>query len=366
MKISIITLHYIQHYGSLLQTYATQKAFEKAGMEAEIIDYIRPNATEEAITKDALQKKGFEKNFIKKAAFLWAKKIENKKRREFSNDFISKYLHMTRRYKDYEDLKNNPPEADIYCTGSDQTWNSDYNGGILPAYFLEFAPAGKKRIGYAVSIGKDKLDPEEVEETARLVKKYDAISVREQSAKKIVEDLGFPEVQHILDPTLVLDKHDWEPLIAPRMVKEKYIIIYKLNDNPDLEAFAKKLSEKTGCKIVRMSYYLNHFKYQGKMIYSPSVEGFLSLINYAEYVITDSFHCLAFSLNFHKDFFVVYPKKYSTRLESLLTLTNTKDRVVKNGVCESKGIDYDYVDKVFGIERKKVFDFIEKCKAGLQ
>ena len=366
MKIDIITLHYIQHYGSLLQTYATQRAFEKAGMEAEIIDYVRPNASEKAIMKDGLQKKGYGKNFIKKFAFLLTKKIENRQRRKFSAQFMKKYIRLTRHYKNYVDLSNNPPEADIYCTGSDQTWNSDYNGGILPAYFLEFAPVGKKRIGYSVSIGKDRLNPSELEETAKLINKYDAISVREQSAKKIVEELGFVEVQHILDPTLVLDKNDWNPLIASRMIREKYIIIYKLNDNPELEAFAKELSDKSGCRIIRMSYYLNHFKYQGKMIYSPSVEGFLSLINYAEYVVTDSFHCLAFSLNFHKDFYVVYPGKYSTRLESLLALTNTKDRVVKNGVCKSRAIDYDNVDKVLEIERKKAVAFIEKCRDSAQ
>ena len=95
-----------------------------------------------------------------------------------------------------------------------------------------------------------------------------------------------------------------------------------------MEAYAKELSEKTGCKIVRMSYYLNHFRCQGKMIYTPKVEEFLSLINYADYVITDSFHCTAFSLNFHKEFFIFYPGKYSTRLQSILELTGTTHRVM--------------------------------------
>ena len=79
---------------------------------------------------------------------------------------------------------------------------------------------------------------------------------------------------------------------AHYMIREKYIIIYRLNPNSEMERFAKELSEKTGCKIVRMSYYLNHLKEQGKMIYTPTVNQFLSLINYANYVITEKYRTI--------------------------------------------------------------------------
>lgn len=359
MKVDIITLHYINHYGSLLQTYATCKIFEKLGYEAEIIDYVRPNADEKIQLNEALATRNYRKYSLKGIIFSLSKKIENKKRREFSQRFMKKYIPMTRHYADYKDLCSDPPVADIYCTGSDQTWNSDYNGGLLPAYFLEFAPVGKKRIGYSVSIGMPCFPEDEYEETKQYIKKYSAISVREDSAKKIVEEMGYGNVAHILDPTLVLSADDWKPLVAKRVIQEKYIIIYKLNTIPEIEEFADNLAKETGYKIVRMSYYLNHFKYNGKMIYSPDVEEFLSLIYYAEYVLTDSFHCLAFSLNFGKQFYAFYPKKYSTRLRSLLELTGTSDRVVDNpSELHDSVIDYGHIKAVLANERDKAVQYI--------
>lgn len=367
MKIDIITLHYINHYGSLLQTYATCKMFAKMGHNAEIIDYIRPNAEEKIQLRMALNAKGFKKLSLKGIAFVLSKKIENKKRKEFSNAFLSKYVPMTRRYMDYEDLKKNPPIADIYVTGSDQTWNSEYNGGVLPAYYLDFVPGDKKRIGYSVSIGMPKIPEKEYNQTKKYIEKYAAISVRENSAKEIIQNMGYNNVMQILDPTLILNREDWLPLVANRMVDEPYIVIYKLNSIPEIESFAENLAQKTGFKIVRMSYYLNHYKYKGKMIYSPTVEEFLSLIYHAEYVLTDSFHCLAFSLNFGKEFYAFYPNKYSTRLKSLMELTGTTDRVVENPEkFVNTKIDYSYVNDILERERKKAIKFIaDNCETSL-
>ncbi len=364
MKVDIITLHYINHYGSLLQTYATCKAFERMGVEAEVIDYIRPNADEKLQMQAALAAKNYKRRSIKGVLFELLKRIENKKRKDFSDRFINKYVTMTRRYKNYDDLKNNPPIADIYCTGSDQTWNSDYNGGLLPAYFLDFAPEGKKRIGYSVSIGMPEFPEAEYEQTKSYIHKYNAISVRENSALKLIQEMGYRNVTHILDPTLVLDKEDWEPLISSRLIKDKYILIYKLNTIPEIEQFAERLAKQTGYRIVRMSYYLNHFKYKGKMIYSPEVEEFLSLISNAEYVITDSFHCLAFSINFEKEFFAFYPGQYSSRLRSLIELIDTKDRVVinlDNMINLNEKINYVEVKKIIDKERQKAIGFLEQC-----
>lgn len=349
LEISVITLHYIRNYGSLLQTYATQKKFEQYGHSVQIIDYWRPGVTKHYTSG----------NLIKKAIYLVWKFVEDIKRNRVAICFLNKYINLTRRYEDYDDLKNNPPKADVYITGSDQTWNSEYNGGILPAYYLDFGSKSVKRLGYAVSIGLDDFPENEKEHIRRYLLSYDYVTVREDSAKKILNSLGYINVEHILDPTLVLSHDDWKPLIAPRRIKQKYIIIYRLNYNEDMEEYAKYLSEKTNCKIIRMSYYLTHFLCQGKMIYSPSVEMFLSLIENAEYVITDSFHCTAFALNFNKEFFVFYPGKYNTRIQSILNLTGTSHRVVSDINQKIAPIDFGYVNNVLNNERQKVDRFIK-------
>lgn len=359
MKIEIITLHYINHYGSLLQTYATCRAFAKMGFEPEIIDYVRPNADERIQLEESLKRKGYKKYSLKGIAFSVSKKIENRKRRKFSTRFLKKYVPMTRTYKNYDDLVENYPVADIYVTGSDQTWNSDYNGGVLPAYYLDFAPEGCKKIGYSVSIGMEEFHKEELEQIKKYVMQYDAISVREYSAKKMLEDIGYKKVTHILDPTLVLNIDDWKPLIAKRLVNEKYVVIYRLNNDSQLEEFAEKLAKEKGYKLVRMSYYLSHLREKGKMFYCSEVEEFLSLIYYAEHIVTDSFHCVAFSLNFNKDFFAFYPQKYSTRIKSVLELTETTHRAVGSPEFSKRKINYKRVNDVLEKERDKVKCFIE-------
>lgn len=102
----------------------------------------------------------------------------------------------------------------------------------------------EKRVGYAVSIGMNSIKEDERAEMSNYVHKYSAISVRENRAKELLEELGYKNVEHILDPTLVLNKEEWSDMIAPRMIREKYIIIYRLNPNSEMEQFAKKLSEK--------------------------------------------------------------------------------------------------------------------------
>lgn len=361
MKIAVMTLHFVEHYGSLLQAYATCRLFEKLGHTAEIIDYVRPNcADEKQAILNGLKKKG-SANMLFSVAYILAKRVENIGRRKFSQAFLKAHVPMTRKYQTYQELLQTPPEADVYCTGSDQVWNSEYNGGYLPEYFLEFAPEGKRRIAFSASIGMERFPEEEYDQTRASLMKYSAISVREASAKKILEDMGLKQVAHVLDPTLCLSKADWEAIVSRRRIAKPYLLLYKLNDAPELEAFAGKLAKEKGLQIIRVSYYLNHFKKQGRMIYSPPVEDFLSLIYHAEHVVTDSFHGAAFSLNFEKDLFVFYPERYSTRLRNILELVGAQHRAVNTEQFRPTPIDYKAVNGVLEAERKKAEEFLREA-----
>lgn len=361
MKVAVMTLHYVNHYGSLLQTYATCRLFEKLGHTAEVIDYIRPNSTDEMQgIMEGLKKKG-RRNPLFSAAYVLTKRLENRKREKFSRDFLQNNVCLTSRYQTYQELLNAPPEADVYCTGSDQVWNSEYNGGYLPEYFLEFAPSGKKRIAFSASIGMDRFPEAEYAQIRDSLMKYSAISVREASAQSILKEMGLSQTVQVLDPTLCLSKQDWMPLIAPRKVKKPYVLLYKLNDAPELERFVEELSERKSLQIIRVSYYLNHFKKQGKMIYSPSVGDFLSLIHYADCVVTDSFHAVAFSINFGKDLYAFYPGQYSTRIQSILQLTGAEHRAVNTPGYADRPINYEYVNQVLNKERERAETFIRQA-----
>lgn len=369
MKISVITLHNIKNYGSALQTYATQKILRSYATEVEIINYYRKNALEENIVQSRMKKsKIFSKNFLTKIVGKILIGQSVKKQCKVFNKFLKENINLTKKYSSYEELRDDYPEADIYCTGSDQVWNSDWNEGIDKAFFLDFVPDNKKRIAYAASFGKEKLDDFEIEETRKLLEKYSAISVREDSAVQIVKDLGINNVVQVIDPTLMLTKEEWKGLVQDIKQKNKYILVYQLNTkNPSFDKYVKELSKRKKMPVVRISNTIYQKIKYGKFIYCPTIEQFLSYFANAEYVVTDSFHGTGFSINFNKKFVCIFPQKFSSRLQSILNLTGLEERQVKdfkNFDLIDKNIDYERVNKIIQGEREKAKRFLYNAIKG--
>jgi hypothetical protein len=286
------------------------------------------------------------------------------KRIKIFHYFLKEYIRLTeRRYFNLEELQSDIPNADIYCTGSDQMWNRDWNGGIEKPFFLEYAPAGKRCFAYSTSFGKAKLDNSEKEETKRLLAKYNAISVREKSGVEILEDLDIQGMQ-LIDPTLILKCDSWRQLIAKRSIRQDYVLVYQLNKNKEFDQYAKSFSKQKGLKLIRISYDYNNFYKPGRLICCPKVEEFLSLIYYAGYVITDSFHGTAFSINFNKKFAVISPPRFGTRLYSLLELTGLSGKVITDFddfTVPDINIDYDKVNSLLDMNRAEADDFLDKA-----
>lgn len=193
--------------------------------------------------------------------------------------------------------------------------------------------------------------------------------MRELSGVEIVDKLGIENSTNVLDPTLLLSGEDWRKISSRKFTKDRYILIYNLNRNPRIDAYAKELSIKTGLEVRYLSYQLHEFYKNGKMFCNPPVEDFLALIDGADYVITDSFHATAFSLNFNKEFVIVYPGKYSTRLQSILEILGLTNRVAKNerdlSIVESK-IDYNRVNEILAAERKRSLLWLSNALSGVK
>ena len=364
MKISVITLHTVKNYGSVLQTYATQLKLEQAGFQVEFVDFWRKdNIDENLLEHDLSCSKTWNRNLITRLIFKMVKWPSLKKRIKIFDDFLDSNIHLTsQQYYSLQELKDNPPQADIYCTGSDQTWNSDCNEGIEKPYFLEYMPEGRKCFAYAASFGKAKLDPEEQKLTKPLLQKYSAISMRESSGVRILNQMGLSGVQ-ILDPTLVLEAGEWKRLMARRKIRQKYLLIYQLNKNRDFDCYARCLARKKGLKLIRLSYDYHHILKPGHLVCCPNVEDWVSLFYYADYIVTDSFHGTAFSINFNKQFSVFYPPQFGGRLENVLKLTSLENRVVTNNNNSQVGktIDYRPVNRILARERKNADAFLAKA-----
>lgn len=369
LRVLIITLHTSINYGSLLQTYATQKVFENCGFDVAFIDYCRHNNTEEYRLEQMINNSplGF---LAKYSSFLsrvvlksLAKSVYNKRVAPFQR-FLDEYIHLSNdKYKSFEELCNTPPDADVYVTGSDQVWNTKWNGGIDSSFFLGFTPADAKRISFASSIGYTALSDAEKDAFANLLSKYKAVSVREQSAIKVLNDIGI-EAELVVDPTLMLRADQWELIEKKMRVKKPYILLYQLNKDKAIEDFALKFSQQKGLSLLRVRLAGKNLGLINRKtidIVSPEVGEFIWLMHNANYIITDSFHATVFSMIFHIPFYVFLPKEFSGRLTDILQLTGTEDRIMSgNGKIKhlTNKIDWKIVDEVVREGVSNTTDFL--------
>lgn len=364
-KAAIITLHRVYNYGSALQAYATQLIFEKAGFDSIIIDYITPERTFKR--KLAALPPDVHFSVIKSVIYRIAKFISIIRKELTFGSFVRNKLNLSNKYITADDLEKDPPKADLYITGSDQTWNSFYNQGVDRGFFLDFLPDDSKRAAFVSSFGKEKLDDDEVDETKKMLNKYTAISVREDSAAQIIKNIGLAEPVQLIDPTLQIDKDEWSQIASKRLIKERYLVLMLLyNEDNHATEYARRIADLKGLKLVKLSWELKKPQQVDVLYTHRSPSDFLSLFKYADFVVTNSFHGTAFAINFERQFVVVPRSEFNTRIQSLLSLcglekrlVNTIDDAVDNS---NQSIDYRNVKNIIENERRKAICFVNELK----
>lgn len=330
--VGIITIHKINNYGSVFQAYALQKVCEDMGFKVEIIDYTFPNVQHQhnkyAKVNDAQPQ---EPKWIK---LLFAKALL--RQHKGIAEFVRKYQHLSpTAYHAPNELHSNPPHYDVYITGSDQLWSPRHCNGD-PAFMLHFAPDDALKISYAASIGANKI-PEDLHPLyEELLSRYQHISVRETSGVKVIQDVVGKDATTVLDPTLLLNKDEWNSIAVPqRLLKKKYILCYYLNYSfnafPYVDELANHLQKQTGYEIVRVArpphqLKFNHTTYK----VGASPEEFLALVRDSEVVLTTSFHGTAFAVNFGKPLLSIVENKEASdsRQVSLLNKLGLMNQVL--------------------------------------
>lgn len=367
MKVEIITRHSVPNYGSLLQTYATQRAIEKLGHESEIINYTRYEERFENLANTLVKGKKWDKNGILRTIYKIIQTPNySKMYKDFKKYRIGFIKETEREYGNIDEVKEYMPEADIYCSGSDQIWGKIGSANYDETYFLEFVK-NKKCISYASSFGKTELNNELDKKINLLLKKYKHILVRENTAKEILQKKGFKNVEQVLDPTFLLEREEWLRLASKskKNIKEKYILIYQLHDNKQFDNYAKEFAKKRKMKLLRISPSLYHITRSGKLIYLPNQYEFLSYFANAEYILTDSFHATVFSIIFNRKFIDILPlNKTGTRIESILQLLKIENRILKNYKdfdSIDKLIDYEKVNSDLKKERIKSYNLLKEA-----
>ena len=348
MKVKTITCHDVYNSGASLQAYALMKYLEEKGNEVEIIDY-KPDYLSNHYKLGVVANPKYERNLILKIAYLTLKfpgrvlALKNKKKYD---EFRSNYLKITkRRYVSNDELKNNPPQADVFICGSDQIWNSKFNNGKDPAFYLDFVPKGRIRAAYAASFATDSIEESVRDITKERISKLDYIGVREVSALNILENLGINNGVQVLDPVFLLDKFKWEKLTYEINNNEKYIFVYDFDGNELIREIAEKIAKNKKLKI----YTVFKSNYSDKVIKRMGPIDFISYIKNAEFVISNSFHGTAFSIIFEKQFAVVNRKEaINTRMRDLLSILKIENRLISENYNFNNlinDVDYKEVNK---------------------
>lgn len=369
MVVNVITRHAPTNYGSLLQAIATQRVIMNLGHECRIINYIPKCETGVRMAITQLeQKTKWRRNPIKKAIYLMVAEPETLLMDRKFLAMRKKYLLMGPCCATTGELKKLYAEKkdEVFLTGSDQVWGPISTGHYDPTYFLDFVPKSSRKLAFAASFGKAIFDEQTLKEYGVLLKKYDSLAVRENVAVELLKKMDISAKQ-VLDPTLLMDADAWSEYVKPMKKPEKYVLVYQIHANSDLDHYAVKFAEKAELPLLRVSPLLHQAKRSGKFVYCPDISGFLDLVKNADYMVTDSFHGTAFAINFNTQFVEVLPNTgTSSRNQSILELTGLTDRIVRDLNDFSyidQEIDFKEANEKIGISRIESIRILEEMLA---
>ena len=371
-KVAVVVCPNIRNFGSVLQSYATQKAVTRLGYDNEYIKYVKTKKTAYKYLIQLLIPSIMAERFsvLKRKVFQRKNKTMIDRRNKAFDAFVDKYMVASPKYVGYDELKKAAGKYSMAVLGSDQVWNPINSGSDF--YTLNWLRKGTKRVAYAPSFGVSEVPTLLKRSYVQFLKKFDHISVREKRGQKIVKQLTGRQVPVVCDPTLLFKAEDWDEIMPEKPVAEgKYIFCYLLGNRNEPRKCVLKLAKKTGLPIVMMPFFgeISEYDYKlnAKFVDNPDPSHFVNAIKNAEYVCTDSYHGTVFSILYRKKLLVFRrhsadsSKNTFSRLESLLSIAGMKDRVVED-VWEDRFLDattdYNKVHENIDKLRKKSWDYL--------
>lgn len=360
MKTITVTHQNAVNYGAALQAYALQKQLSKLGVDDKILDLEAAHPIFNGVKFNKHLPGNMYGNILNLLQI-----VQTKRRIKRFKEFVKNNIKTTQHYRTIEEVFVNPPVADAYITGSDQTFNIHL--GERSASFLRFGSEKTKRISYAASMGRPVVEDKYIDEFVSAIKTYSFLSVRECcSADYITKISGLP-CQANLDPTLLLSEEEWLKLASISksclsVEREKYILVYQLLKNPILNDAVKKIKKETGLKVVVINPYAVCGLKGNIIIRDAGPIEFLNLYKNAEIILTTSFHGTCFSIIFQKPFFSFIRQSSEIRITNLLNILNLNDRIITDsGKITSSEIVYNNVTGILEMERKKANEYLIKA-----
>lgn len=369
MRIGILSLPLYINYGGILQTYALQTVLERLGHEVTFIQ--KRNWPLKLKAKDIpiVYAKRIVKKLMGQHIPILYERIYNNEApiiRQNIEPFVRRHINMNV-VDDYSQL--NEKDFDAIIVGSDQIWRPLYVKNIENAY-LNFTKSWNiKRISYAASFGTDNWEytKSQSEHCRKLIRLFNAVSVRESSGVELCKKHFGVDVKHVLDPTMLLEENDYIKLFEEYNTPKSQgnLLCYILDES----------EEKTKIiDIISQQGHLSPFKVSARPPYrydlpvkeriQPSVEQWLRGFYDADFIFTDSFHACVFSILFKKPFLVYGNNaRGMSRFSSLLEMFGLQDKIVESpSKIEEKlqnDIDWNAVHSILSSRRKEANDFLK-------
>ncbi len=355
-KIALLTVHYANSFGGILQAYASQRILSGYG-DVCIIDY-RPSNIR--LLLSPIRFPDFKKT-VKDVARLFPRYRLIRKFRQF----ISTHLNLIGPFETIEDLEHLENQFDVLVAGSDQIWNPEIMGySNIPAFLLDFVKF-KRKISYASSLGSYVYKAAEKKRLIRSLRTFKCLSVREKDTSMLLASWLQRPVAHLVDPTLMLQPLEWRSLVRgnPYEFPSGYVLVYALKLGNEL----KKTIEIVSRLIDKPVVIINQDPVLGvrcaKHVQDAGPLDFISLFLGATFVVTDSFHGTTFALNFNIPFITIKPLMGKNRIQSILNLMKLADRFVSNTDTVSNlvnlDIDFGYVNSNLTKLRAEAHDYLE-------
>lgn len=351
-NIYILTFQNALNYGAVFQCTALYKTVSKIG-KCLVLDY-RCKKIEDSY-------KLFSPQYpIKKNIYGLLVMPVIKKKRKLFDEYLRNNISRSKTYNSPEDLKNEKWNADdIFICGSDQIWNTELTGSDK-SYFLDFAKK-YKRISYAASSGKS-IEKSEYDFFRDMLAGFNAISVREKTLKNELGVIGV-ESRQIIDPVYLLPKTEWLRIAASvDMQKDSYVMIFLLQKSQKLLETAVKYAKEHN-KIPLVITNMARNKIKGvRYITKCSPSQFLSYIENADTIFTNSFHGISLSIIFNKNFYFEFlgkGHKTNSRIQDIIELFGLQKQNITL-TDYSTDIDYSAINPIIETERKSALDFINE------
>lgn len=351
MKVGILTFHFSKHnYGAVLQTYASFYLLKKFGHEPQVINLL-PGSKQNII--DSLKGK-------LKQYFLNSIQIER---------FKKKHLKLTTPCYHDDNLRYLNSLFDAFYVGSDQVWRMSMSKELLIHYLLDFVDEEKIKISYAASFGISNWEGGDVitEQIKPLIRRFNAIGVREKDGISICKQTFNVDATLVLDPTLLLSENDYSKILKKKQKFDgsKYIAYYLIQDREATGSIWKKINTDSPYKLINL-FGKNKSFFGKKFIKFNSIEHWLYGVKNASLIVTDSFHCVIFSIIFKKNFICV-PNQHGgiSRINNLLKILGLKDRLCKSEKFDSNyyisnPVNYSLVNDKLTRYKKESLDFLDK------